>query len=299
MELTNKLPKIRGSYRFNANLSKTNWFNVGGNAEILFKPKDIDDLVFFLKNKDSDLNITIIGVGSNVIIRESGIAGVVVKLGKEFAKIDHKNEILSVGAGVLCSNVALYSKINALSNLEFLTGIPGGVGGSVAMNAGCYNNEIADYLISAIAVDYAGNILELKNEDFKFSYRKNELAADFMILEAKFEVKNSEIAEVSAKIAEFNKKREESQPIRSKTGGSTFKNPKNTNKKAWQLIDESGCRGLSVNDAQMSEKHCNFMINNGKATAQDLINLGNLVIDKVREKTGIILEWEIKIIGKE
>ncbi|MDA9231257.1 UDP-N-acetylmuramate dehydrogenase [Rickettsiales bacterium] len=299
MELINKLPKVRGSYRFDVKLSKTNWFNVGGNAKILFKPKDIDDLRFFLQNKDDDLDIFVIGVGSNIIIQDGGIDGVVIKLGKEFAKINHQDNILTAGAGALCSNLALYSKINALSNLEFVTGIPGGVGGMVAMNAGCYGDEIADFLISALVIDNIGNILELENADFNFSYRENKLAKDFIILEARFRVENGDRSQIGAKITQFNKKREESQPIRSKTGGSTFKNPKNSNKKAWQLIDESGCRGLLINDAQISEKHCNFMINNGKATASDLINLGNLVIDRVKEKTGITLEWEIKIIGKK
>jgi len=299
MELINKLPKVRGSYRFDVKLSKTNWFNVGGNAKILFKPKDIDDLRFFLQNKDADLDVFVIGVGSNIIIQDGGIDGVVIKLGKEFAKINHQDNILRAGAGALCSNLALYSKINALSNLEFVTGIPGGVGGMVAMNAGCYGDETADFLISALVMDNIGNILELENADFNFSYRKNKLAKDFIILEARFRVENGDRSQIGAKITQFNKKREESQPIRSKTGGSTFKNPKNSNKKAWQLIDEAGCRGLLINDAQISKKHCNFIINNGKAAASDLINLGNLVIDKVKEKTGITLEWEIKIIGKK
>ena len=296
-QIKNNLPKVRGSYRFNTNLAKTNWFNVGGNADILFKPNDIADLAFFLHNKDSNLAITILGVGSNLIIRDGGIAGVVIKLGKEFAQISHQDNILQVGAGALCSNVALYTKINALANLEFLTGIPGSIGGSVAMNAGCYGSEIADYLISATVMDYQGQIFEIKNKDFNFSYRKNPLAQDFLILEAMFHVKHSDSTTVASKIAQFNKSREEAQPIRNKTSGSTFKNP--PGQKAWQLIDQAGCRGLKIGGAQISEKHCNFMINYNNATAQDLINLGNEVIDKVQEKTGITLEWEIKIIGRD
>lgn len=297
MEQINKLPKVKGTYRFNADLAKTNWFGVGGKADILFRPYDISDLAFFLKNKDYDLKVTIIGVGSNVIIRDGGVEGVVIKLGREFNKINHKNDVLTVGAGCLCSNVALYSKINALSNLEFLTGIPGSIGGAIAMNAGCYHSEVADYLISAIVMDYAGNVKELKNKDFAFAYRTNKLAKDYLILEAKFKVENSTSELVGAKINEFNKNREDSQPIRNKTGGSTFKNPEG--KKAWALIDEAGGRGMKIGDAQISEKHCNFMINNGNAKASDLIDLGNKVIDLVKEKTGVILEWEIKIIGRE
>jgi UDP-N-acetylmuramate dehydrogenase len=296
MELISKLPKVRGSYRLNAQLSKTNWFQVGGDAQILFRPKDIADLEFFLKNKDQHLPVMIIGVGSNVIIRDGGIEGVVIKLGRDFANVSHDGNILKAGAGCLCSNVALYSKINALTNLEFLTGIPGSVGGAVAMNAGCYGGDVSKYLISAKVINFKGEIFEIKNEDFGFEYRANKLAKEFMILEAEFRVDEGNAQEVSAKISTFNKNREEAQPIRSKTGGSTFKNPEGH--KAWQLIDEAGGRGLCIGDAQISPKHCNFMINNGSAKASDLINLGNKVIDMVKEKTGVTLEWEIKIIGK-
>ena len=296
------LPSVKGSYRFNVDLSKTNWFQVGGAADILFRPADIEDLAFFLKNKDANLPVTIIGVGSNIIVSDKGVAGVVVKFGKEFAKISHDGEILTVGAGCLCANVALYSKINGLGNLEFLTGIPGSVGGAIAMNAGCYSSEVAQFLISAIVVDRAGNISEIAASDFGFGYRENKLAKDLFIVEAKFRVVSSAPELVGAKINEFNKNREEAQPIRSKTGGSTFKNPdleKSGGKKAWQLIDEAGCRGYSIGDAQISVKHCNFMINNGNASASDLINLGNKVIDLVKAKSGVTLEWEIKFIGRE
>ena len=291
------LPKIRGSYRLNADLSKTSWFRVGGPAEVLFRPEDAEDLINFLKNKDSDLNITILGACSNVIIKDGGINGVVIKLGSNFAKITHDENIITIGAGTLCSNAALYAKMNGLGGLEFLTGIPGAIGGAINMNAGCYDGDISKILLSAKAIDFDGNLIEFKNEDFGFKYRGHQLPKNLIFIQGVFKSFPSNSEEIGKKIAEFNKKREESQPIRSKTGGSTFKNPKE--QKAWELIDKAGCRGLRVNDAQMSEKHCNFMINTSNGKATDLINLGNKVIDLVKEKTGITLEWEIKRIGKD
>ena len=291
------LPKVRGTYRFNVDLSKTNWFRVGGPAQILFLPKDADDLAFFLKNRPQDLPISVLGVGSNIIIRDGGIEGVVIKLGGGFAQINYQNNNLQIGGGCLCSNAALYCKINGLANLEFLTGIPGSVGGAINMNAGCYDGDVASNLISATAVDFDGNIFELSNEDFGFKYRGNSLPKNLIFVAGTFKVEKSTAENVGKKIAEFNQKREAAQPIRSKTGGSTFKNP--ADKKAWQLIDEAGCRGMKIGDAQISEKHCNFMINTGNAKARDLIDLGNLVIDKVKAKSGLTLEWEIKVIGKD
>lgn len=292
------LPKVRGSYRFDADLSKTTWFGVGGKAQILFRPKDIEDLSFFLKNKPDDLEVNILGVGSNVIVRDGGIKGVLIKLGAEFAKINHEKDIVTIGAGCLCSNAALYSKIHALGGLEFLTGIPGSIGGAMAMNAGCYDSDISKVLISAIAINLNGEIFELNNKDFGFKYRGNELPEKLFLVEGIFKAQQSSSSEVAKKIAEFNKKREETQPIRSKTGGSTFKNPGNGSK-AWELVDKAGCRGMSIGDAQISQKHCNFMINNSKAKACDLIKLGNQVINMVQYRCGVTLEWEIKIIGQD
>ena len=297
-ELITKLPKIRGSYRANVDLSKTNWFLVGGNAEILFRPKDADDLCFFLKNISNDIPLTILGVGSNVIIKDNGIEGVVIKLSGEFAKITHQDDVISAGASALCYNVANYSKNSSLANLEFLTGIPGSIGGAIAMNAGCYGGDISQTLISATAIDYDGNLIKLKNSDFNFFYRGNKIAKKYIFIAGDFKTQKSNQEEITAKINNYNQARQETQPIRSKTGGSTFKNPANSDKKAWQLIDEAGCRGLSIGDAQMSVKHCNFMINNGSATASQLIELGLKVQKTVKEKTGIELEWEIKILGK-
>ena len=294
---TNNLPKVRGSYRLNADLSKTSWFRVGGPAEVLFRPEDSQDLTKFLKNKDTNLNITILGACSNIIIKDGGIDGVVIKLGSNFAKITHDKNIITIGAGTLCSNATLYTKMNGLGGLEFLTGIPGTIGGAINMNAGCYDGDISKILISAKAIDFDGNLIEFKNEDFGFKYRGHQLSKNLIFIQGTFKSSPSNSEEIGKKITEFNKKREESQPIRSKTGGSTFKNPEG--QKAWELIDKSGCRSLKIGDAQMSEKHCNFMINTNNAKAADLIKLGNKVIDLVKEKTGITLEWEIRRIGKD
>lgn len=296
------LPKVRGKYRANANLSKTNWFGVGGSAQILFLPKDAEDLSFFLKNKPDALKVTILGVGSNIIVRDGGIDGVVIKLGGEFAKVNHQDQTIEIGAGCLCYNVAVYTRVNGLANLEFLSGIPGSIGGAIAMNAGCYDGDVSKHLISATAIDFDGNIHEFKNEDFGFKYRGSALPKNLIFIKGIFKVETSTPENVAKKIADFSQKRESTQPIRSRTGGSTFKNPdpeKSGGKKAWQLIDEAGCRGFKIGDAQISDLHCNFMINTGNATAQDLITLGNTVIDKVKAKSGVTLEWEIKIIGKD
>jgi UDP-N-acetylmuramate dehydrogenase len=297
-ELITRLPKVRGSYRANADLSKTNWFQVGGNAEILFRPKDVDDLCLFLKNISKNIPLTILGVGSNIIIKDGGIAGVVIKLSGEFAKITNQDDIISAGAAALCFNVANYSKNFGLANLEFLTGIPGSIGGAIAMNSGCYGSDISKTLITATAIDYNGNLIKLKNSDFGFCYRSNKIAKNYIFISGDFKTQKANQEEIAARIISYNQARQETQPIKSKTGGSTFKNPANCDKKAWQLIDEAGCRGLKIGDAQISEKHCNFMINNGNASANQLIELGQKVQKIVKEKTGIELEWEIKILGK-
>jgi UDP-N-acetylmuramate dehydrogenase len=298
LDLISKLPNIRGSYRSNADLSKTNWFRVGGVAEVLFRPQDEEDLSLFLKNFDKKIPLTILGIGSNIIIKDGGIKGVVIKLGAEFAKISYQDEVIKAGAACLCSNAALYSKNSAIGNLEFLTGIPGSIGGAVAMNAGCYGGDISQILIGATAIDYDGNLFNLNNEDFGFYYRGSKIAKKFIFTSAKFKGIKSNPELIATKITNYNHQRQLTQPIKSQTGGSTFKNPINYSKKAWQLIDEAGCRGLQIGGAQMSKKHCNFMINTGNASASDLIKLGEEVRRRVKEKSGIELEWEIKILGQ-
>ena len=301
-DLLKNLPQVRGSYRFNAELK--NWFNVGGPSEVLFRPADIDDLQNFLKNFTQEIPLTILGAASNVIIADEGIKGVVIKLPGEFAKITCADEVVTVGCATLCGNVALHSRENALAGLEFFTGIPGSIGGAIAMNAGCYGSDVSQILLSVSAIDFAGNWHEFKASDFNFFYRgselisnaKNNFSGGLVFVEAKFKGQKSTKEEVAAKIAQCNEQREAAQPIRAKTGGSTFKNPKNSEKRAWQLIDEAGFRGKKKGDAQISEKHCNFMINTGKASARDLIDLGNEVRDAVKNNSGIELEWEIKIL---
>ncbi len=299
-QILEKLPKIRGKYRQNATLKS--WFDVGGEAEILFKPADIEDLAYFLKNCPKEIPITILGAASNVIISDGGIKGVVIRLGGEFAKIKNEGEVVSAGCAALCGSVALYCQNESLSKLEFLSGIPGSIGGALAMNAGCYGGDISQILISAKALDYDGNILDLPASSFNFSYRKNNISDKYIFVEAVLRAEKSTLQEVSQKIKELCENREKAQPIRAKTGGSTFKNPfpdDSSQKRAWQLIDEAGCRGASVGGAKMSEKHCNFMINESNAKASDLIALGELVKKKVKETSNVDLDWEIKVLGLE
>ena len=292
------LPKIRGQYRQNAVL-KT-WFDVGGSAQILFKPKDDEDLSYFLKNCPKNIEINVLGAGSNVIISDKGVNGVVIRLGGDFAKIRYENGDLWAGGASLCANLVQFCKNEALSGIEFLSGIPGSVGGAVAMNAGCYGDDISKVLKSIKVVDYKGVIDVIEAKNIAFSYRKNNLSGKYIFLEACFNVVKSTTELVSQKVEKLCVARQESQPIRAKTGGSTFKNPFSddlTKKKAWQFIDEVGLRGKKIGGAKISEKHCNFLINEGEATAQDLLDLGNLVKKRVKEEFDQDLEWEIAIIG--
>ncbi len=295
-----KLPQIRGRYTENADLSKTNWFRVGGPAEVLFKPADLDDLIYFLKNRPV-CPVTVLGVGSNIIIRDGGIDGVVIKLGREFASLSicsKDNHRVKAGAAALDINTAIFAAENNITGLEFLSGVPGGIGGAVAMNAGAYGSEIKDVLVKAELVDMKGNIHKFSNEELKFTYRKcgKMLEEQFIVTKTWLQGTPGNSAEIYARMAEIKNAREESQPIRSRTGGSTFKNP--PGEKAWQLIDKAGLRGFSIGGAQVSQKHCNFFINTGTATAADLENLINEVQKRVLENSGIKLEPEIKIIGK-
>lgn len=300
------LPKalsLKPNLRQNADLSKTNWFGVGGRAEYLFKPENASDLADFLAALPAEIPVTVLGVGSNIIIRDGGIDGVVVKLGRSFTEyaVTSTEYQLEVGAANLDLNIAGFAAENGIAGLEFLSGIPGTIGGAVRMNAGAYGADISQVLVSAEVVTRDGKIIKITNAELGFSYRKSNLPDGAIVTKAVLQGRAGKRDEIFAQIADIKKSREETQPIRERTGGSTFKNPpenQGVGHKAWELIDRAGCRGLMVGGAQMSEKHCNFMINTGNATASDLENLGEEVIKRVLAKTGITLEWEIKRIGK-
>lgn len=283
--------------RENADLSKTNWFRVGGPAEYLFKPENTQDLSNFLKAIPADMPVTVLGVGSNLIVRDGGIEGVVVKLGRGFTEARMDGDKIIVGAGMLDLNVALYACDHGMGGLEFLSGIPGTIGGAVKMNAGAYGSDMSQIFVECEAVLRDGSIAYFTPDQIGFSYRHSALPEGAIVTRAVLQgAPGGDRVEIATRIQEIQKQREDTQPIRSRTGGSTFKNPEGH--KAWELIDRAGCRGMLLGGAQVSEKHCNFLINIGDATAKDLEDLGNHVIAIVKEKTGVTLEWEIKRVGK-
>ena len=300
--LLSRLPPVRGRLRANAPLAQQTWFRVGGPAEVLFKPADEADLAAFVAACPADVPVTVIGLASNLIIRDGGLPGVVVKLGKEFAKIKTINSLplegekfIVAGAAALDSTVAEVAAEAGLGGLEFLSGIPGAIGGALRMNAGAYGTETKDVLLSVRAVDRQGNIHTVPVADLNMTYRHSGAPADWIFTEATFKVVPKDKSEISQKMAEIKNSRESSQPVRSRTGGSTFANPEG--RKAWQLVDAAGCRGLRVGGAQVSKMHCNFILNTGDATAADLENLGEEVRARVLKTSGIELRWEIQRIG--
>jgi UDP-N-acetylmuramate dehydrogenase len=290
------LPEVEGRYRRDVDLFKTAWFGVGGPAEILFKPKNTEDLSNFILQKDQRVPCEILGLSSNVIMRDRGVKGVVIKLGKNFTDLEINNNIVSLGAANIDSNIAYLLAEQNLSGLEFLVGIPGNIGGAIATNAGCYGSEISDRLISVEAVHRkTGKIHLLQKSDFNFSYRNCPIKSEFLFTKAMFELEYEDASKVKARLKEITSNRSSTQPIKERTGGSTFKNP--LGKKAWELIDAAGMRGAKIGGAQVSKKHCNFLINTGDATASDIENLGDLIQKKVLEKFNTKLEWEIIRIG--
>lgn len=293
--MIDNLPKVRGSYRERFELSNVTWFRVGGPADVLFKPADLEDLINFLQEKDSNIPYMVLGVGSNLLVRDGGIRGVVIRLGREFTTITHEGNELIVGAGALDVNVSRYCLENNLEGLEFLSGVPGVIGGALVMNAGAYGQEIADHLIRLEALNSKGELVTLTKEECGFKYRSSSLSDELIFIKAYLNVSPGNHAEIKEKIQNIQKQREEAQPIRTKTSGSSFKNP--PGHKAWQLIDQAGCRGLRLGDAMVSKKHCNFFINVGNATAIELEKLGETVRNRVFESSGVKLEWEIKIVG--
>jgi len=293
--LINRLPKVRGSYSANVQLAKYTWFKVGGPAEVVFRPADAEDLTHFLLNKPEDVPVTVIGVGSNLLVRDGGIPGVVIRLGKGFAKIETENDIIRAGSGALDILVSRHAAEANLTGLEFLSGIPGTIGGALRMNAGAYGHEMKDVTLNAMAVDLQGNLHGLTNDELGFSYRHSDVPEDWIFTEVRLQAKPGNANTIAARMAEIKSYREESQPVRTPTGGSTFANPEGH--KAWELIDKAGCRGLKRGGAMVSEKHCNFLINTGGATAADLEGLGEEVRRRVFETSGVTLKWEIRRIG--
>ncbi len=293
--LIDSLPPVRGRLSAGSSLSRVTWFQVGGPAEVLFRPADQEDLLAFLAAVPAEVPVTVIGVGSNLLVRDGGVPGVVLRLIRGFADVEVEGTTVITGAGALDVNVAKAAAAASLTGLEFLVGVPGTIGGAVRMNAGAYGRETKDVLIWAEATDRQGNLHRLSNSELDFAYRRSGLPTDWIVLRAALAAEPGEPRAIAQRMGEIQGQRSESQPIRSRTGGSTFKNPEGH--KAWQLIDQAGCRGLVHGGAQVSEKHCNFLINLGEASAEDLEELGEEVRTRVRAKSGISLEWEIKRIG--
>ncbi|MGL9725501.1 MAG: UDP-N-acetylmuramate dehydrogenase [Wolbachia sp.] len=289
------LPKVRGIYRYNVLMSKMTWLSVGGQADVLFKPRDIEDLICLIK--DTELPISVIGATSNIIVQDSGIRGITVKLGKEFAYIKRKdNSSIVAGGAVLLSNLAYFAGEQEISGLEFLAGIPGTVGGGVEMNAGAYGSDITSVVQSIKAVNIeGGSLYEFSSEEMGYFYRGHSLKGRWIFVEAEFKGVSLEHELILRKLREVIDKKNKSQPVRGKTAGCIFKNPKDY--QAWKLIDESGCRGLDNGVTKISKKHCNFLLNYNNATAFDLENLGNMVKDAVKDKFNVELEWEIRVLG--
>jgi UDP-N-acetylmuramate dehydrogenase len=293
--LIDRLPKVRGRLTADAPLAQVTWFRVGGPAEILFRPADVEDLGSFLAAKPKDVPVTVIGVASNLLVRDGGIKGVVIRLGRGFVEITTEAETVTTGAGALDLNVAITAREAGIAGLEFLSGIPGTVGGGLRMNAGAYGSEFKDVLQSAVALDSKGARHELAPADLKLSYRHCGLPEDWIFVAARFAGATGDPLAIARRMNEIQSAREESQPIRSRTGGSTFANP--PGRKAWELIDAAGCRGLKRGGAMVSEKHANFLINTGDATAADLEALGEEVRARVLAASGVALDWEIRRVG--
>jgi len=289
------LPPVRGTYSPDAPLKDLVWFRAGGPAEVLFRPADEEDLATFLFAKPKDVRVSVIGVGSNLLVRDGGIPGVVVRLPAAFGKISVEGRRVTAGAAALDANVARAAADSGIAGLEFLRGIPGTIGGALRMNAGCYGKEIKDIFFEAAAIDGNGNRIKLGPAEMAFTYRKAQVPDDLIFTGAVFEGWHDDPEAIRLRMNKLMEDRETSQPVRTRTGGSTFKNP--PGKKAWQLIEEAGCRGLMVGLAQVSEKHCNFLINTNDASASDIEALGEEVRARVRAKTGVELEWEIKRVG--
>jgi UDP-N-acetylmuramate dehydrogenase len=294
-DLKTLLPKLRGRLLPNQSLAELTWFRVGGPAQIVFMPEDEGDLSYFLTNLPSDMPVAVIGLGSNLIVRDGGVPGVVIRLGRGFNEVSVEGMRIRAGAAVPDVKVARAAQEAGIAGLAFMRGIPGGVGGALRMNGGAYGRETKDAMVEARAVDRKGNVHVLKNGDMGYTYRHCGVPADFIFTQALYQGELGDPAVITAEMDKITESREATQPIKSRTGGSTFKNP--PSQKAWQLIDAAGCRGLKVGAAQVSELHCNFLINSGGATAADIETLGETVRRRVKENSGVELHWEIERIG--
>src|SRR6185436_14482527 len=297
-----RLPKVAGKLLPNEQLAPFTWFRVGGAADALFLPKDQADLSEFLAKLDPLIPVTVLGAASNTIVRDGGIPGVVVRLGPAFGKVTTDGLRVTAGAAALDARASVAAANAGIAGLEFFSGVPGTIGGALRMNAGCYDRETKDVLVEAAALDRSGKRVVLKPKDFAFTYRHTEAPEDLIFIEAVFEGTKDEPAKILERIEALKARREATQPIREKTGGSTFANPDPpgtpNQRRAWKLVDEAGMRGARRGGAQVSEMHCNFLINTGDATAADIEGLGEDVRAAVKAKSGVELRWEIKRIGR-
>ena len=295
-ELIGRLPPVRGHLAANAPLDRETWFRVGGAAEVLFRPADRDDLIEMLREMPKGTPVTVIGLGSNLLVRDGGVRGIVVRMGREMAGIDVDGDRVSAGAGAPDPAVAAAARDAGLAGLEFLSGIPGTIGGALRMNAGAYGGDMKDILECCEAVDPEGEVHRLSPGDMGFGYRHCGIPEDWIFTGAVMRGTPGDRKAIAARMAEIRQSREASQPMRTRTGGSTFRNPNGHT--AWQLVDEAGCRGLACGGARVSEKHTNFLINTGDATAGDLEGLGEEIRARVKAGSGIDLHWEIRRIGE-
>ena len=289
------LPALRGRVSRNADLAKYTWFRVGGPAEVMFRAADVEDLQAFLGAKPEEVPVTVIGVASNLLVRDGGVPGVVIRLDREFAGISIDGTTVRAGAAALDIVVSRKARDAGLTGLEFLSGVPGTVGGALRMNAGAYGSEVKDVLRRAWAMHPAGVVHEMHNAEMAFGYRHCGVPEDWIFTAAEFAAAPGDAGEIARRMAEIGASRSDSQPVRSRTGGSTFANPPGA--KAWQLIDAAGCRGLRVGGAMVSEQHCNFLINTGDASAADIEGLGEEIRRRVKRNSGIEMQWEIRRIG--
>ena len=294
--LIDQMPAVRGRLSADAPIGQHTWFKTGGAAEVLFKPADLNDLRSFLVHRSKDVPLTVLGVGSNLLVPDGGIAGIVIRLGRAFAQIEVEGTRIQTGAGALDLNVALTCRDHGVAGLEFLSGLPGTIGGALRMNAGAFGSEMRDIVREARVLDPEGGLHRLGPGELGFSYRHCDVPNGSIFVSALLEGQIGNREEIAERMAEIAADREVHQPTRGRTGGSTFVNP--PGQKAWELIDRAGCRGLRRGDAMVSEKHCNFLINTGAASAAEIEALGEKVRERVADATGVTLDWEIRRVGR-